>query len=96
MTRISIDGYEPAHLSFSTVSGFRSCGKRFELQKILRLEEKPGLAAIGGNAVHQATEQYDLGLWVPTEGGGVSPSKEVDNVRAQEDTGTTTEQGSKA
>jgi len=58
--RININGYEPAHLSHSTVSGYRSCGKRFELQKIIRVEQKPGLAAIGGNAVHVATEQYDL------------------------------------
>lgn len=66
MTRISINGYEPAHLSFSTVSALRMCGKKFELTKILRKEEKPGLAAIGGNAVHVATEQYDLGLWTPS------------------------------
>lgn len=88
MTRISINGYEPGHLSFSTVSGYRMCGKKFELQKILRLEEKPGLAAIGGNAVHTATEQYDLGLWKP-EGG--SSSVELDNVRAKADTGSTDE-----
>lgn len=60
MSRISIEGYEPAHLSHSTVSGYRSCGKRFELQKIIRVEQRPGLAAIGGNAVHVATEVYDL------------------------------------
>lgn len=60
MGRISVQGYEPAHLSFSTVNGYRSCGKKFQLQKVLRLEEKPGLAAIGGNAVHSATEKLDL------------------------------------
>jgi hypothetical protein len=70
--RISINGYEPAHLSFSTISGWRMCGKKFEFSKVLRLEEKPGLAAIGGNAVHKATEEYDLGTWVP------SPSSDVD------------------
>lgn len=60
MGRININGYEPAHLSHSTVSGYRSCGKRFELQKVLRVEQRPGLAAIGGNAVHVASEAYDL------------------------------------
>lgn len=85
MTKISVAGYEPGHLSFSTVNGFRSCGKRFELQKVLRLEEKPGLAAIGGNAVHTATEQYDLGLWTPS--GGI----ELDNVRTEAENGTTDE-----
>jgi hypothetical protein len=88
VTRISIQGYEPAHLSFSTVNGYRGCGKRFELQKILRLEEKPGLAAIGGNAVHTATEDYDKGTWTPS---GV---EQLDNVRVGVDDGSTDE-GSK-
>jgi hypothetical protein len=95
MNRISIQGFEPAHLSFSTVNGYRGCGKRFELQKVLRLEEKPGLAAIGGNAVHSATEDYDLGKWVPSEEGGALPFNDVDNVRAEVDAGSTDEQGSK-
>lgn len=61
MTRISIDGYAPKHLSYSTVNGYRDCGMRLKLQKIERREQRPGLAGIGGNAVHSATEQYDLG-----------------------------------
>ena len=65
MTRIKIGSYEPPHLSYSTISSLRMCAKKFELTKVLRLEEKPGLAAIGGNAVHVATEAYDLGTWVP-------------------------------
>lgn len=60
MGTISIEGYEPAHLSYSTVNGYRMCGKQFQLQKVLLLEQKPGLAAIGGNAVHSATERLDL------------------------------------
>lgn len=60
MGRISVDGYEPAHLSHSTIGGYRMCGKKFQLTKIFRLEELPGLAAIGGNAVHTATERLDL------------------------------------
>lgn len=62
MARISVNGWEPPHLSHSTVSSFRMCGKKLELQKVLRVEERPGLASIGGNAVHTATERYDLGL----------------------------------
>lgn len=65
MSKISIRGYEPTHLSHSTVSSLRMCGKKFELQKVLRLEERPGLAAIGGTAVHSATEEYDLRVWDP-------------------------------
>lgn len=87
MTRISINGYEPAHLSYSTVNGYRSCGKRHELQKVLRLEEKPGLAAIGGNAVHKASEDFDLGKWIPSD-------NELDIVREDRDAGSTDEQGS--
>jgi hypothetical protein len=60
MGKISVEGYEPAHLSYSTVNGYRFCGKQFYFTKIARLEQKPGLAAIGGNAVHRATELIDL------------------------------------
>lgn len=59
MGLISIDGYEPKHLSYSTISGYRMCGKKFQLVKVMRLEEKPGLAAIGGNALHTASERVD-------------------------------------
>ena len=70
MSRISIEGYEPRHLSHSTVSSYRMCGKKFQLQKIFQLEEKPGLAALGGNAVHTATELFDLSQVIDTGGNG--------------------------
>lgn len=60
MGLISIDGYEPPHLSYSTVDSYRSCGKKFQLQKILQLEQVPGIAATAGSAVHKATEILDL------------------------------------
>lgn len=60
MGLISIDGYEPAHLSYSTVDGYRSCGMRMKLQKVHRLEQHPNLAGLGGNALHTATEWWDL------------------------------------
>lgn len=60
MGRIDVDGYSPKHLSYSTISSYRMCAKKFFFQKIARLEEKPGLAAIGGNAVHRASEILDL------------------------------------
>ena len=60
MTRLSYQGWEPPHLSYSTVSGYRDCGMRTKLQKVLRIEQRPGVAACGGNAVHTATEMYDL------------------------------------
>ena len=60
-TGIEINGYAPDHLSYSTIDGYRTCGKRHELQKVIGVEQRPGLAALGGNAVHTATEWYDLG-----------------------------------
>lgn len=57
---ISIDGYEPQYLSYSTVNSYRFCPKSFQLGKIKRVEQRPGWAAIGGNAVHRATELLDL------------------------------------
>jgi putative RecB family exonuclease len=61
VTRLSYEGWEPPHLSYSTVSGYRDCGMRTKLQKVLKIEQRPGLAACGGNAVHTATELYDQG-----------------------------------
>lgn len=59
MSRISYNGYEPAHLSYSTISSYRDCGKRLYFQKVLKLEQHPGLAALGGNAVHTCSEVVD-------------------------------------
>jgi len=60
MGHIKVGSYEPQHLSFSTVNSYRTCGKRFQLEKVFRLEQRPGLAALGGNAVHAASEVIDL------------------------------------
>lgn len=59
MGRIEYQDYRPAHLSYSTVNGYRMCGKQFLFNKVMKLEQLPGLAAIGGNAVHTLTEQLD-------------------------------------
>lgn len=60
MSFISIDGWEPRSLSYSTVAGYRDCGKKIQLQRVFGFEEHPGLAAPAGNAVHSATEDLDL------------------------------------
>ncbi len=78
MSLIDIDGYTPKHLSYSTVSGYRDCGERFRLQKVLRVEQKPGLAAIGGNAVHCATEAIDLAEFL-----GVSVGEALDIINGE-------------
>ena len=76
MGMVSVDGYEPRHLSHSTVSGYRMCGKKFQLAKVFRLEEKPGLAALGGNAVHSATERIDLAeFYGDVDNGNADPSQ---------------------
>jgi len=56
---LSIDGYEPKHLSFSTLNTYRLCAKMFWFQKVAGLEQHPGFAAIGGNAVHEASEAVE-------------------------------------
>ena len=66
-TRINIDGYQPLWLSYSTVNGYRFCPKSFQLGKIKRVEQRPGWAAIGGNALHRATELLDLAAFERTE-----------------------------
>jgi PD-(D/E)XK nuclease superfamily len=58
---VSHRGWEPAHLSYSTVAGYRDCGMRTLLQKVHQIEQHPGLAALGGNTVHTASEWHDLG-----------------------------------
>lgn len=60
MGLISVGGYEPKHLSYSTVNGYRFCPKSFYFSKVARLEEKPGLASLAGNVVHTGTEWLDL------------------------------------
>jgi putative RecB family exonuclease len=67
MTRLDYEGWRPPHLSYSTVSGYRDCGMRTKLQKVLKIEQRPGIAALGGNAVHTATEWYDLSTIAPEE-----------------------------
>lgn len=61
MTRISVAGYEPAHLSWSTFDGYRSCGERFKLQKVLQKEQRPNWSAIGGSAIHSVIEDIEYG-----------------------------------
>lgn len=59
MGLVSYLDYQPAHLSYSTINSYRMCGAKFRFEKVLRLEQRPGLAAIGGNAVHVASERID-------------------------------------
>ena len=54
--RISIGGYEPKHLSWSTYDSYSSCGERQRLQKVLMLEQRPNWGSVGGTGVHDSVE----------------------------------------
>lgn len=56
---IDIEGYRPAHMSYSTADGYRMCPKKHFLGKVLRLEQRPGLAGIAGNAIHAVCDRID-------------------------------------
>ena len=59
MGQIDYEGWNPPHVSHSTLSTYRMCGAKVRFEKVFRLEQIPGLAAIGGNAVHVASELID-------------------------------------
>lgn len=55
-TRISVAGYEPRWLSWSTYDSYSTCGERARLQKVLMLEQKPNWGSVGGSGVHDSVE----------------------------------------
>lgn len=59
MSRISIAGYEPKHLSWSTYDSYATCGERARLQKVLMKEQRPNWGSVGGTAVHAAIETIE-------------------------------------
>lgn len=60
MSDITVNGYPlPSHLSHSALTTFLSCGHKYFLSRVKRVEEKPAWWFIGGNAVHTASEEWD-------------------------------------
>lgn len=60
-TPITINGYAlPAHMSHSALTTFLSCGHKYYLSRVVNEPETPAWWFIGGNAVHTATETYDM------------------------------------
>lgn len=58
---ITINGYQlPPHISYSALSTYGDCGYRYYLTRVVDVPEHPAWFLIGGNAVHKATEMYDL------------------------------------
>jgi hypothetical protein len=50
---------EPKVWSVSQLGAYQRCPKQYELARVIKVEEKPGLAAVAGNAVHTWTERHD-------------------------------------
>ncbi|MEU1880353.1 PD-(D/E)XK nuclease family protein [Streptosporangium sp. NPDC020072] len=46
------------HLSYSTIEKM-ACPKKFELQKVAKVESQPSMAGVGGKAAHSLTEEWD-------------------------------------
>ena len=45
-----------AHRSFCQFTSWLRCGKAYELERVLRVEQTPALWFIGGSAFHAAVE----------------------------------------
>lgn len=62
---VSIGG-APAHRSFSSFKTWLSCGKQWQLSRLVRVPEVPAHYLTGGSAVHVATEKYDRLFYAET------------------------------
>jgi putative RecB family exonuclease len=49
----------PGHFSYSALSGYVECGKRYQLEKIKRVPQIPSWWFVGGGAFHTVSEEYD-------------------------------------
>ena len=49
------------YLSYSSLSSWLECSKRFELERVLNAPQTEAWWFLGGNAVHKASELLDLG-----------------------------------
>jgi hypothetical protein len=53
----------PPHLSYSALTDYTKCGKLYQLNRVLKLPERPAWWSLGGRAVHAATEAHDRRLF---------------------------------
>lgn len=57
---LKINGFDlPAHISYSALDTYISCGQRYYLSRIEKVAEQPAWWFVAGNAVHSATEEID-------------------------------------
>ena len=53
------------HLSFSQLQTYQSCGKKYELSYVQRVEREPQGAFLGGTAIHRAIQEAEgYGWWL--------------------------------
>lgn len=48
------------HLSYTQLNAWTGCGEAFRLERVVRVPRTPAWRFIGGTAVHEVTENYDL------------------------------------
>jgi putative RecB family exonuclease len=59
---------QPEHISFSSRETLQRCARSWFLKYVARAPKRPALWSVGGSAVHEATEFYDL--YRISQGGG--------------------------
>lgn len=50
----------PVHRSYSQITTYLDCGKKYELSRLIRVPETPAWYLIGGSAVHEVAEHLSL------------------------------------
>ena len=57
---IEIDDHQlPEHVSYSSLTEWLSCGWKYYLSRVQKIQELPAWWFYGGSAVHKATEEWD-------------------------------------
>lgn len=59
-------GVGPAYRSYTSFSSWLSCGKAWQLSRVMEVPERPSWWLAGGKAVHTATEVYDRRMYEAT------------------------------
>jgi hypothetical protein len=65
---LTVNGLElPTHISYSAMTTFLECGHKYFLTRVAKVEEHPGWWQVGGNAVHKASEVWDMAVLLGQE-----------------------------
>lgn len=74
----------PAHRSYSQVTSWKTCSEQYWLGRVEKRPQRPGWGAVGGKAVHAATEAIDLGRHDPADPAGAFAQALAEGVREEE------------